>query len=55
MNKKVFYRKDYLTSKKKYRLLCNNTPANLICLEKPIINRNFVKVITINEVKINKN
>lgn len=54
MNKKVFYKKD-LTSKKKYRLLCDNQPINLICLEKPIINRNFVKVITINEVKINKN
>jgi hypothetical protein len=51
MNKKVFYRKDYLTTKKKYRLLCENHPVSLICLEKPIINRNFVKTITINEIK----
>lgn len=50
MNKKDFYKKD-LTTKKKYRLLCNLQPVNLICLEKPIINRNFVKRITINEIK----
>lgn len=51
MNKKVFYRKDYLTTKKKYVLLCDNQPINLICLEKPNINRNFVKRITINDIK----
>jgi hypothetical protein len=51
MNKKVFYRKDYLTFKKKYSLLCNNNPVSLICLEKPKISSNFVKQIVITEIK----
>jgi hypothetical protein len=51
MNKKDFYRKDYLTFKRKYRLFCKNEPANLICLVKPNINSNFVNRITINEIK----
>jgi hypothetical protein len=51
MNKKVFYRKDYLTFKKKYSLLCNTQPISLICLEKPKISSTFVKQITITEIK----
>mgnify|MGYP003396726131 CR=1 FL=1 len=51
MNKKVFYRKDYLTFKKKYSLLCNAEPISLICLEKPNISSTFVKRITITEIK----
>lgn len=55
MNKKDFYRKDYLTYKKKYALLCNSVPINLICLEKPKISSNFVKNISITEIKKNGN
>ena len=55
MNKKVFYRKDYLTYKKKYSLFCNIQPVNLICLEKPNISGNFAKRITITEIEKNGN
>jgi len=43
MNKKDFYKKDYLTAKKKYRLLCNIKSVNLISLEKTNINTNFAQ------------
>jgi hypothetical protein len=55
MNKKDFYRKDYLTFKKRYSLLCNSHPISLICLEKPNINSNFAKQIVITEIKNNAN
>lgn len=55
MNKKDFYRKDYLTYKKKYNLLCNSGPINLICLEKPNISSTFAKQIVITEIKKNGN
>lgn len=51
MKKQDFYRKDIKQYKKKYKLLCNNNPTNLICLEKPKISSNFVKQIVITEIK----
>jgi len=49
MTKKDFYRKDYLTFKKKYKLFCKCEPVNLICLVKPNINSNFVSRILIKD------
>jgi hypothetical protein len=51
MTKKDFYRKDYLTYKKKYKLFCKNEPANLICLVKPNISSTFANRILISEIK----
>lgn len=51
MTKKDFYRKDYLTYKKKYKLFCKTEPVNLICLVKPNINSTFAKRILISEIK----
>jgi hypothetical protein len=51
MTKKDFYRKDYLTCTKKYKLFCKNYSINLICLSKPNIISTFAKRILINEIK----